>query len=161
MTGVTYYNADSVSMQPVSGWQGIRDSGTAGQYLISGTSNANGLLYIGPISGSGGTSYAVDYPGMYSTSVYGPDVVEGNVLRMVGSYRATQGSNVQGFVFQGTTADLSNPADYKTIDYPGATYTYVHSTMGDLAVGNADGPRGMPRSARAIRSSTVSRRPGS
>jgi hypothetical protein len=142
VTGVTYYNADSVSLQPVSGWQGIRDSGTPGQYLITGTSNVNGLLYIGPISGSGGTSYAVNYPGMYSTSVYGPDVVAGNVLRMVGSYRATQGANVQGFVFQGTTADLSNPANYTTIDYPNATYVYVHSTMGDLAVGNADGPEG-------------------
>ena len=33
-------------------------------------------------------------------------------------------------------------SDYQTIDYPGAQYTYVHSTMGDLAVGNADGPEG-------------------
>src|SRR6202041_3323324 len=124
-------NANSVSMQPVSGWQGIRDSGTPGQYLISGTSNANGLLYIGPISGAGGTSYSVNYPNAYSTSVYGPDVVDGDVLRMVGSYRATQGGEVQGFVFQGTTGDLSDASDYQTIDYPGATYTYVHSTMGD------------------------------
>ncbi len=142
VSGVTYYNADSVSMQPVSGWQGIRDSGTPGQYLISGTSNANGLLYIGPISGAGGTSYSVNYPDAYSTSVYGPDVVDGDVLRLVGSYRATQGGQVQGFVFQGTTGDLSDASDYQTIDYPDATYTYVHSTMGDLAVGNADGPEG-------------------
>ncbi len=142
VTGVTYYNADSVSMQPVSGWQGIRDASTAGQYLITGTSNANGLLYIGPISGANGTSYSVDYPGTYSTSVYGPDIGGGDVLRMVGSYRATQGGEVQGFVFQGTTADLSNAGDYQTIDYPNATYTYVHSTMGDFAVGNADGPEG-------------------
>jgi parallel beta-helix repeat protein len=140
-SGVTYYNADSVGMQPVSGWQGIRDAATPGQYLLTGTSNNNGLLYIGPISGAGGTSYSVNYPGAYSTSVYGPDVVSGSgsseVLRLVGSYRATQGGNVQGFVFQGTTGDLSNPADYQTIDYRQATYVYVHSTMGDLAVGNA------------------------
>jgi hypothetical protein len=136
VSGVTYFNADSVSMQPVSGWQGIRDSGTPGQYLLTGTSNVNGLLYIGPISGAGGTSYSVNYPGADSTSVYGPDIVGGDVLRLVGSYKAT-GGNVQGFVFQGTTADLSNPSDYKTIDYPGATFVYVHSTMGDLAVGNA------------------------
>src|SRR5579883_717775 len=133
----TDYNADSVGIQPVSGWQGIRDASTPGQYLITGTSNTNGLLYIGPISGAGGTSYAVNYPGAYSTSVYGPDLVGGDVLRLVGSYRATSGGNVQGFVFQGTTADLSNPSDYQTIDYPGVTYVYVHSTMGDLAVGNA------------------------
>ena len=40
VTGVSYYNADSVSMQPVSGWQGIRDAATPGQYLITGTSGA-------------------------------------------------------------------------------------------------------------------------
>ena len=62
-------------MQPVSGWQGIRDAGTPGQYLITGTSDANGLLYVGPISGAGGTSYSVNYPGATSTSVYGPDVL--------------------------------------------------------------------------------------
>ncbi|MDR3633174.1 MAG: right-handed parallel beta-helix repeat-containing protein [Isosphaeraceae bacterium] len=144
VSSITYYNANSVSMQPVSGWQGIRDASTAGQYLIAGTSGANGLLYVGPISGANGTSYAVNYPGAYSTSVYGPDIVNAssNVLRLVGSYRATQGGDVQGFVFQGTTADLSNASDYQTIDYPNTTYTYVHSTMGDLAVGNADGPEG-------------------
>ncbi len=60
-------------MQPVSGWQGIRDSDTSGQYLITGTSDANGLLYEGPISGAGGTSYSVNYPDAASTSVYGPD----------------------------------------------------------------------------------------
>ncbi len=61
---------------------------------------------------------------------------------MVGSYRATQGGIVQGFVFQGTTADFTDLSNYKTVAYPDATYTYVHSTMGDLAVGNADGPEG-------------------
>lgn len=142
VTGVTYYNANSVSMQPVSGWQGIRNSSTPGQYLITGTSNLNGLLYIGPISGAGGTSYAVNYPNSYSTSVYGPDVMANGTLQLVGSYRATSGGNVQGFIFQGTTADLTQTSAYKTIDYPNTTYTYVHSTMADLAVGNADGPEG-------------------
>jgi hypothetical protein len=142
VTGVTYYNANSVGMQPVSGWQGIRNSSTPGQYLITGTSNNNGLLYIGPISGASGTSYPVNYPSSFSTSVYGPDIVQGNVLRLVGSYRATQGGTVQGFVFQGTTADLTQASAYRTINYPNATYVYVHSTMGDFAVGNADGPEG-------------------
>lgn len=142
VTSISYYNTATIDQtMPVSGWQGIRSAGTPGQYLITGTSNTNGLLYIGPISGQGGTPLSVNYPNAYSTSVYGPDVVSGTgssqVLRLVGSYRATQGGPVQGFVFQGTTADLSNSADYKTIDYSGANYVYVHSTMGDLAVGNA------------------------
>ena len=73
--------------------------------------------------------------------MYGPDIVSGSTLRLVGSFNNGSGV-VNGFVFQGTTADLSQSSAYTTIDYPGATYTYVHSTMGDFAVGNADGPEG-------------------
>ncbi len=141
VSSITYADTAAVSMQPVSGWQGIRNASTSGQYLIAGTSGANGLLYEGPISGVGGTSYSVNDPNATSTSVYGPDIVSGNVVRLVGSYRDGSGT-VNGFLFQGTTADLNQSGDYETIDYPGAQYTYVHSTMGDLAVGNADGPEG-------------------
>ena len=141
ITGVTFANADAVSMQPVSAWQGIRASDTAGQYLIVGTSADNGLLYEGPISGSGGTSFSVNYPGATSTSVYGPDVLPGDRVRLVGSYRNGEGT-VQGFLYEGATGDLTQADNYRTIDYPGAKYTYVHSTMGGLAVGNADGPEG-------------------
>src|SRR5262249_8573263 len=69
VTGVTYYNADAVSMQPVSGWQGIRASDTSGQYLISGTSDSNGLLFEGTMAGVG-MSYSVNYPGALASSVY-------------------------------------------------------------------------------------------
>ena len=133
----TVYTSTGVAM-PISGWQGIRASDTSGQYLIAGTSDDNGLLYDGPISGVGGTAYPVNYPGATTTSVYGPDNLGNGELRLVGSYKTGNGI-VQGFAFQGTTADLSNNSDYQTIDYPDAQYTYVHSTMGDLAVGNADG----------------------
>lgn len=141
VTGVDYYNADGISIQPVSGWQGIRAGDTSGQYILTGTSDANGLLYEGPISGVGGTSYTVNYPGATSTSVYGPDNLGNGRVRLVGSYKNGDGT-VHGFLFEGTTADLTNANHYRTIDYPNATYNYVHSTMGDLAVGNADGPEG-------------------
>jgi parallel beta-helix repeat protein len=144
VTGVSYYNADGVGMT-VNGWQGIRDSSTPGQYLITGTANTtDGLLYEGPISGVGGTPYVVDYPKATSSSLYGPDLVGTGpngreILRLVGSYKNGNGL-VQGFAFQGTTADLLNPTDYRTIDYQmngqPAEVTYVHSTAGDLAVGN-------------------------
>ncbi|MDG3002586.1 beta strand repeat-containing protein [Paludisphaera mucosa] len=137
VTSVSYYNTDSVSTQPVSGWQGIRAADAAGQYLISGTSNSAGLLYVGPITGVGGTSYAVNYPGAATTSVYGPDNLDGDRVRLVGSYR-TGSDTVNGFLFEGTTADLTNAANYRTIAHSGATFTYVHSTMGGFAVGNYD-----------------------
>ncbi|WP_165070805.1 beta strand repeat-containing protein [Paludisphaera rhizosphaerae] len=137
VTDVTYYNTDSVSIQPVTGWQGIRASSVAGNYLISGTSGSNGLLYDGPISGQGGTSYLVNYPGAATTSVYGPDLLSDGSVRLVGSYRTGE-DTVSGFVFQGTTAELTDASHYQSIAYPGAQFTYVHSTMGDLAVGNYD-----------------------
>lgn len=86
VTGITYYTADSVSIQPVSGWQGIRGSDTSGQYLITGTSNANGLLFNGTIAGVG-TSYTVQFPGAFNTSVYGPDNLGQGKLRLVGNYK--------------------------------------------------------------------------
>src|SRR5260370_9178484 len=52
------------------------------------------------------------------------------------------GGTVQVFICEARAADLAQSGNYRTIDYPGATYTYVHSTMGGLAVGNADGPEG-------------------
>jgi hypothetical protein len=139
VSSIVYYTADAVTTQPVSGWQGIRAADTPGQYLIAGTSASNGLLYVGPISGAGGTSYLVNYPGAATTSVYGPDNLDGDLLRLVGSYR-TGDDTVSGFLFEGTLADLANPANYRPIDYPGSQFTYVHSTMGGLAVGNYDGP---------------------
>jgi trimeric autotransporter adhesin len=142
VTGVTYANADSVSM-PVSGWQGIRNSDTDGQYLIAGTSNANGLLFDGTMAGVG-TSYSVNFPGATNTSVYGPDNLDNSAVRLVGSYRnadfATAAVEVNGFLFEGTTADLTQGSSYRTVDYPGAKFNYVHSTMGGLAVGNYDSP---------------------
>jgi hypothetical protein len=143
VTSVSYYNASAVSLQPVSGWQGIRGADTAGQYLISGTSGPNGLLFNGSITGQG-TSYAVDYPGAATTSVYGPDNLGGGAVRLVGSYKtatvSTDPVTVNGFLFEGTTADLPSGGSFRTIDYPGAKFNYVHSTMGGLAVGNYDGP---------------------
>jgi hypothetical protein len=133
---IRYYNADSVTIQPVSSWTGIRNGKKPGQYLITGTSTSQGLLNVGPISGRPGKSYYVNFPGASVTSVYGPDLAGGSVLRLVGTYSTSNSSAVHGFVFQGTTADLSNRAHYRTIDYPHAAYTYIHSTMGDLAAGN-------------------------
>jgi len=143
VTSISYYNTNNVSIQPVSGWEGIRGADTSGQYIISGTSDSNGLLFEGTIAGVG-SSYAVSYPGALTTSVYGPDNLGNGDLRLVGNYKnpnyATAPVFSNGFVFQGTTAQLSDPSNYRTIDSPGAVYNYVHSTMGGLAVGNYDSP---------------------
>ncbi|MEW4566386.1 right-handed parallel beta-helix repeat-containing protein [Tautonia sp. JC769] len=139
--GANYFDASGVSMQPVSGWQGIRAWTEPGAYIITGTSGSNGLLYLGPISGSGGTSYSVNMPGAATTSVYGPDLLENGDIRLVGSYR-TGDDQVLGFVYEGALDDLGVAGNYRTVAYPGAQFNYVHSTMGRFAVGNADGPEG-------------------
>jgi trimeric autotransporter adhesin len=140
---IQYENADDVPTQPVSAWQGIRASDTNGQFLIVGTSDDDGLLFEGTIDGTG-SSYLVNYPGALATSVYGPDNLAGNNLRLVGTYRnsdyATAPVTVNGFLFEGTTADLGNAGNYLTIDYPGAKFNYLHSSMGGLVVGNYDNP---------------------
>ena len=137
------------TVQPVSAWQGIRnDANNEGQYLICGTSNAVGLLYVGPVEG-GGTSYTVRYPGntTIATSVYGPDNPAAGGLRLVGSYRIAPSGTVgstpifnYGFVWVGVASDLPSGGVFKQIAYPGATVQFTHSSMGSLAVGNADGP---------------------
>lgn len=143
---IDYYNTTdfgSFPIQPVSAWQGIRNSGTtSGEFLICGSSDLNGLLYVGPIDG-GGDSYNVVYPGgtTISTSVYGPDNTLSGGVRLVGSYRKSGSTEYNfGFVWEGTVDQLPSGGTFRTIAYPGATYQYTHSTMGHLAVGNADGP---------------------
>ena len=145
VTGIRYFdteNAAAFTVQPVSAWQGLRKAakGTKG-FLICGTSNEDGLLYIGPLAG-GGKSYLVQKPGASATSVYGPDTLDNGRIRLVGSYRTGQDSGTfnHGFVWEGRPSDLPSGGRFRTIDYPGATYQFTHSTMGDLAVGNADRP---------------------
>ena len=144
-TSVSYYNANQVTYQPVSLWQGLRGAGPRGKYLITGTSDNNGLLFIGSIKGVG-KSYFLNFPHAATTSVYGPDDLGGSSIRLVGSYRnplsIVDPVTVHGFLYQGTTAGLGTASNYRTIDYPGATYNYVHSTDGGLAVGNYEVPIG-------------------
>ena len=132
---------------PVSGWQGIRAAGTSGQYLITGTSGSNGLLYDGPISGVGGTAYSVNYHGRRDHERLRP--------RPSQQRRASPGRELHhgqrpnpGVSLPGNDSPISRTAAItRRSTIPMMTYTYVHSTMGDLAVGNGgdvagrDGPR--------------------
>jgi len=65
--------------------------------------------------------------------------VKDDVFRLVGSYRLEATDGVYGFVFEGKTKDLVKPKNYSTV-VTGGKFTYVHSTMGGLAVGGYDNP---------------------
>jgi hypothetical protein len=145
VTSIQYLDTSSdtaFTVQPVTAWQGLRNYGKGTKnFLICGSSNKNGLLYVGPLAG-GGASYLVKMPNAASTSVYGPDNAKGALIRLVGSYKNPPGDTVynHGFVWEGTARDLPSGGRFRAINYPGATYQFTHSTMGGLAVGNADGP---------------------
>jgi hypothetical protein len=143
VSGVTYHNTDQVSTQPVSDLTGIRGGDLPDQYLITGISSTQtstqGLLIRGTISGVG-PSFLVNYPNSATTSVYGPDNQGQGQVGLVGSYTNNGSPTVNGFIFQGTTDQLSNAANYQTINELGADFTIVRSTMQGLAVGNYDNP---------------------
>ena len=142
VTGVSYYNASAVGIQPVSGWQGIRDADTSGQYLITGTSdNQRPALRRARSRAPAARATRSTTRAPRPRASTAPTTSDGDGVRLVGSYK-TGDDIVHGFLFEGTTADLSQAGNYRTIDYPGAKFNYVHSTMGGLAVGNADGPEG-------------------
>ena len=147
VTGIKYFDTSDASafkIQPVKYWQGLRNYQSSNvQFLIGGTSGDDGLIYIGPIAG-GGSSYKLDFPGAATTSIYGPDELKNGNLRMVGSYTNShnKAANDHGFIWEGTLSNLPKGGTFHRIDYPGATTQFTHSTMGGLAVGNADGPTG-------------------
>jgi hypothetical protein len=141
VTTIDYANAAAISL-PVQSWTGIRGLAN-GDYLITGSTESggvtSGLLYVGSLDGGDGDSYAINYPGAESTSVYGPDYLGGGEVLLVGTY-FVQGSQTRyGFAFRGNLAtmatDAANPANYERI-WNGSAFNYLHSTMGGLAVGN-------------------------
>ena len=144
VSSVTYFDGLTATdvTQPLSAWQGIRGTTTAGQYMMVGTSNSSdGLLYVGSIDGNSGTSYTVTYPGSVATSVYGPDAPTAvdHSTRGQLSHRLGVGCGARVHL-RGNDGRPGNAGNYLSIDYPGAEFNYVHSTMGGLAVGNYDSP---------------------
>ena len=148
--------------------QGIKGGDQRDTYLLTGSINATGpgsvgLVYEGPldsvqrdgVSGSG-TWYTINVPetgaftNVNGTSVYGPDNLGGGLVDLVGSYTRTvsgdsatgEDPNTVGFLYTGAI-DGSTSSGYRsfqgqTRSRKPATYTFVHSVDGGLAVGNAD-----------------------
>lgn len=119
-------------------WQGIRKL-SDNYFLLVGTTNKNeGILNIGPIIDyNPENSYTVMYPESNLTSVYGPDYFSLGVYRLVGIYRKNMDERSYGFFFEGGLNDLENSANYKSIS-GGGNFTYLHSVMGNILVGNYD-----------------------
>ena len=143
---VNYYQAPYLSSdQVVDGWEGLRAGVNPGEFLAVGTTTASsgnltGLVYTGPISGNGGSSFSFSYPGSTTTTIYGPDILAGDVVRIVGTYKVSGSSDISSFIADGTLAQLSagTPSSLRSVTYPAMVNTVMHSTAGGLAVGNAN-----------------------
>jgi len=149
VASIDSYSSDAVAL-PVQTWTGIRQRPN-GEYLITGTTqaggNESGLLYVGALDGTTtGSTYAINYPGGVgtATTVYGPDLLvspDGQItddVRLVGTYVLDGDPNRYAFSFRGNlntmAADALDPSNYTTISIA-APITFLHSTMGGLAVG--------------------------
>jgi len=146
--------------------QGIKGGREDGTYLLVGANNSSGpdpvgLIYQGPldsvqsngVSGSGDwtiISVPQDFDAA-GTSVYGPDLLVGDDrVNYVGAFNrdlddltpTAEDPAIVGFTYTGRT-DGSTTSGWNQIQgvtQSGglATYTFVHSVDGGLAVGNAD-----------------------
>lgn len=151
-SGVKYqqfnYSTTPVYSSLITGVRGVSYSTNVyitGLFYESESSTlSQGMLYTGPVTG-GGTWQVFNYPGSASTSFYGPDNdgAGGNVV-VAGSYTTPESPTLQrGMIYQGpatgggtwTSLDMSS-----MIVRPNesAIFTFAHSTMGGLVVGNFD-----------------------
>lgn len=131
---IIFYTNDEISA-----WQGIRSLDSNNFFLV-GTYGSSGILLISPLDAYSSSLYTINYPGASSSSIYGSHNYD-DIIRLVGSYKLLNDNSVYGQIYQGLVSinEFSNEANFKTIS-TGGKYTYVHSTMGDLAVGNYDNP---------------------
>src|SRR5713101_622374 len=127
---------------------GVRGAGEGNVYVTGtfrpqGSSDTQGLLYQGPLTG-GGQWTVLNFPSsggvtLTSTALYGPNGLPSNNVRLVGSYKRSDTQFDHGLLYEGPP---DGSGTWQTIDYPsvGETVlnTIAHSTMGGLIVGNFD-----------------------
>lgn len=148
---VTYnqfnYSTTPVFSSLITGVRGVSYSSNVyitGLFYESASSNlSHGMLYTGPVTG-GGTWTQFDFPDSASTSFYGPDNDgTGNVI-VAGSYTLPSEPTIQkGLVYQGSA---TGGGSWKSLDMSSmivrqnekAIFTFAHSNMGGLVVGDFD-----------------------
>ena len=145
------------STYAVGSVQGIRSSTTAGDYILCGTGTQSGnnqtigLVYVGDANGQDNTWATVNAENAFNsqnsttygnsiTSCYGPEQIDANTIRVVGSFNVDHNAaDISGFVYTGkidAADDTTNGfAFYK---HPKSTWTFLHSTEEGLVVGNWD-----------------------
>src|SRR5262249_11762198 len=103
---------------------GVRGAGEqnvyiTGVYLPVGSTNTQGLLYQGALSGAGQWT-VLNFPGadVTDTALYGPDSLPPDNVRLVGSYKLKQTETVaqdHGLLYEGPP---DGSGTWQTIDFP-------------------------------------------
>lgn len=116
-------------------WNGIRKLND-NFYLTCGTNIYNqGVLNIGfTINYNNNNNYIISYPGSSITNLYNVDYIGNDIYRLVGIF-STNPDNINGFLYEGKLNEFSNKDNYKNI-LIGKKYTYVHSVIGNVLIGN-------------------------
>ena len=136
--------------------QGIRYGTATDDYILCGTGNQGaspqnvGLVFLGEADGSDGSWYEVNAATAFGgsntganasiTSCYGPEQLDRDTIRVVGSYNAdASAADIAGFIYTGKVDAADNTtAGFIRYQYPGSQWTFFHSTQEGLVVGNWD-----------------------
>lgn len=129
---ITYENSPGILY-----WNGIRKLNN-NFYLTCGTNIYNqGVLNIGSmINYNNNNNYIISYPGSIITNLYNVDYIGNEIYRLVGVYSINP-NHINGFLYEGKLNQFSNKDYYKNI-LIGSEYTYIHSVMGNILIGNCD-----------------------
>jgi hypothetical protein len=145
LTGYSGGIANSATV--VTGIRGVESSTNVYISGIYSESVNQGLLYVGPLSASGGSWNVLNYPSssgvtVTSTALYGPNNgTAAGTIQIVGNYTTVEsGSSALGLLYQGTPAGVGTWQTLLPPSPDGSTVinTIAHSTMGGLVVGNYD-----------------------
>ncbi len=131
--------------------QGVRGiAGSSNVYICGALGDASApsaaFLYKGPLTGGGadGVWTELVFAGtgvtdVTATSIYGPADGPGDLVRLVGIYKASAtGSRNIGCLYSGPDTGVGGAWTTITPPHPNYNNCFMHSTMGQLAIGNYD-----------------------
>lgn len=138
----------------ISAIQGIRSARNASDpYILCGTGNEGdspqniGVVSLGDADGSGewftvnaSTAFGGDSSSI--TSCYGPEQLDANTIRLVGSYNSNGDfppTDTSAFIYTGAIDAANGTTEgFTEHQHPRADWTFFHSTQEGLVVGNWD-----------------------
>ena len=146
--------------------QGIRDTNNGTEpYILCGTgtegnaSQSIGVVRLGAANGNGpwnsvNAANAFGGSDRSITSCYGPEQLDANTVRVVGAYNSSGDippNDTSAFIYTGAIDQANGTTEgFIEYQYPGAKWTFFHSTQEGLVVGNWDDTKTIPDTDQPI-----------